>query len=117
MSFDADLDLAKFTDLSRIPIPNALISLPGPTEWTAALPVWRIRIPDPVPFLPLDPGSGTGKKKSRSGSWRNIPDDSLETIFRVKILKFFEADPGWVKIRIRDKHPGSATLTAPPKLA
>jgi hypothetical protein len=22
-------------------------------------------------------------------------------------------DPGWVKIRIRDKHPGSATLAAP----
>jgi hypothetical protein len=43
----------------------------------------------------------------------------LETIFWVKILKFFDADPGWKnsnlgscmeKIRIRDKHPGSATL-------
>jgi hypothetical protein len=58
----------------------------------------------------------------------NNPDhisESLETIFWVKILKFIVADPGtWMekirirdrygirdgKIRIRDKHPGSATL-------
>jgi hypothetical protein len=36
-------------------------------------------------------------KKSGSGSWMNIPDhisESLETIFWVKILKFFDADPG-----------------------
>ncbi len=55
----------------------------------------------------------------------NIPDhisESLETIFWVKILKFFYADPdpgsgifltldpgsGMEKIRIRDKHPRSA---------
>jgi hypothetical protein len=59
---------------------------------------------------------------------------SLETIFwffGVKILKFFDADPGWRqfgsgirdgtksdpgsgmgKSRIRDKHPGSATLNS-----
>jgi hypothetical protein len=52
-------------------------------------------------------------KKSGSRSGMNNPDhisESLETIFWVKILKFFEADPGWKKIRIRDKHPGSATL-------
>ncbi len=44
-------------------------------------------------FLPLDPGSGMGKK-SRSGSGTNIPDhisEILETIFWVKILKFFDA--------------------------
>jgi hypothetical protein len=49
---------------------------------------------------------------------------SLETIFFVKILKFFDADPGsgmetvrirdrvWKKVGsgIWDKHPGSATL-------
>jgi hypothetical protein len=45
----------------------------------------------------------------------NNPDhisESLETIFWVKILKFFDADSGSgvEKIRIRDKHPGSATL-------
>jgi hypothetical protein len=52
----------------------------------------------------------------------NIPDyisGSLETIFGLKILQFFDADPGsgtfftldpgW-KIRIRNKHSGSATL-------
>jgi hypothetical protein len=53
------------------------------------------------------------------GPW--IPNhfsESLETIFWVKILKFFDADPGsenlfdpgsgMGKNRIRDKHPGSA---------
>jgi hypothetical protein len=44
---------------------------------------------------------------------------SLETIFWVKILTFFDTsrDPGWKKFGygmgkncIRDKHPGSATL-------
>ena len=56
--------------------------------------------------------------EEESGSGMNIPDhisESLETIFWVKILKFFDADraPGWnkfgsgmVKIRIREKHPG-----------
>jgi hypothetical protein len=56
-----------------------------------------------------------------------IPDlisETLETIFLVKILKFFDADADqgifltldqgseMEKIRIRDKHPGSATLIA-----
>jgi hypothetical protein len=50
---------------------------------------------------PLNPGYGMGKK-SISGSGIRIlvynPDhvsESLETIFWVKILKFFYADPGW----------------------
>jgi hypothetical protein len=37
-------------------------------------------------------------KKSGSGSGMNDPDhisESLETIFCVKILKFFYANPGW----------------------
>jgi hypothetical protein len=58
-----------------------------------------------------------GKK---SGSGMSSPDhisESLETIFWVKIVKFFYADPGWIKfgsgmekIRIRDgknSDPGS----------
>ncbi len=52
-------------------------------------------------------------KKSGSGSAMNNPDhisESLETISRVKIPKFIDADPGWKKFRIRDKHPGSATV-------
>jgi hypothetical protein len=66
-------------------------------------------------------------KNSGSGSVMNNPDhisERLETVFRVKILKFFDADPesGMGKVRIRDpgwkkigtgipdKHPGSATL-------
>jgi hypothetical protein len=54
-------------------------------------------------------------KKSGSVSGMNNPDhisESLKTIFWVKILKFLYADPGsrMEKIRIRDKHPGSATL-------
>ncbi len=43
--------------------------------------------------------------------------ESLETIFWVKYLKIFNADPGsgipdhrMVKSQIRDKHPGSVTL-------
>jgi hypothetical protein len=54
----------------------------------------------------MDPGSGMGKK-SRSRSGMINPDnisESLETIFWVKILKFFYADPGsgMENIRIRD---------------
>jgi hypothetical protein len=64
-------------------------------------------------------------KKSRTGSGINIPDhisESLETIFWVKKLKFFDADPGseifltldpgsgMEKNRFRDKHPGTAAL-------
>jgi hypothetical protein len=51
-------------------------------------------------------------KKSGPGSVLENPDhisESLETIFRVKIHKFYDADPGWKKfgsrvekIRIRD---------------
>jgi hypothetical protein len=38
--------------------------------------------------------------------------ESLETIFMIKIIKFFDADPrfGMEKVRIRDKHAGYATL-------
>jgi hypothetical protein len=47
-------------------------------------------------------------KNSGSGSGMNNPDlisERLETIFWVKILKFFDADLGWKKFgsRIRDK--------------
>jgi hypothetical protein len=40
-------------------------------------------------------------KKSGSVSGMNNPDhisESLETIFWVKIIKFFDADPKWKKI-------------------
>ncbi len=54
-------------------------------------------------------------KKSGSGSGMNNSDhisESLETIFWVKILKFFDTDAGWKKFGsgmfIPD--PGSATL-------
>jgi hypothetical protein len=57
----------------------------------------------------FDPGTVSGMgKKSGSGSGMNIQDyisESLETIFLgVKILKFFDVDPGsgMEKIRIRD---------------
>jgi hypothetical protein len=60
-------------------------------------------------------------KKSRSGSGMNTPDhisESLETIFRVETLKFFDADPGFgnlfdpgsgIKPRIRDTGRKSVT--------
>jgi hypothetical protein len=55
-------------------------------------------------------------KKTGFGSGIN-PDhisESLETIFWVKILKFFD-EPGsrTKKIRIRDKHLGAATMPEP----
>ncbi len=57
----------------------------------------RIRIRDPgwvkIRMLIRDPDPG-------SGSGMNDPDhisESLETIFWVKILKFFSADPEWEK--------------------
>ncbi len=70
--------------------------------------------PDPGSVAFLTPGSGMGKK-SGSGSGMNNPDhisESLETMFWIKILKFFDANPvsRMEKMRIRNKHPGSATL-------
>jgi hypothetical protein len=77
--------------------------------------------PDPGSGAFMAPGSRIGKK-SRSGSGMNISDhisESLETILWVKILKFFDADPGsgslltldpgWKKFGsgIRDKRSGS----------
>ncbi len=57
-----------------------------------------VAYPDPGSGAFLTPGSGMGKK-IRSGSrfGMNNTDnisESLETIFWVKILKFFDADPG-----------------------
>ncbi len=72
-------------------------------------------------FNPLDPG---WVKTPKSGSGKNIPDhisESLETIFCIKILKFFDADadpgifltldPGWKNSDPGSgKHPESVTL-------
>ncbi len=79
-----------------------------------------------------DPGSGMGESQHPDpGSGMNNPDHIFLTLrnhffafFGVKILKFFDEDPGsgmetvrirdpgWIKVGsgIRDKHPGSATL-------
>ena len=70
---------------------------------------------DPGSGVLLTPGSGMGKK---SGSGSRIWIEQPGSCFReLKYLKFFDADPGWKKlrseienIRIRDKHPGSATM-------
>jgi hypothetical protein len=80
-------------------------------------PVLHIRIQDPVPFWPLDPGSGKGKK-SGSGSGIRSRDEQpgsyfleLRNHFWVKYLNYLMRirDPGWKKIgsgmeksRIRD---------------
>jgi hypothetical protein len=73
---------------------------------------------DPGSGAFLTPGSGMGKK-SGSGSGTNNPDhisESLLIFFWVIIFKFYDADPGsgMEKIRIRYKHPGSATLISEP---
>ncbi len=86
-------------------------------------------VADPGSGAFLTPRSGMGKK-----IWIRIRDDILdhisdgfETIFGIKILKFFDADPdpgsgifltldpgsGMEKFQIRNKHPGSATLVLP----
>ncbi len=73
------------------------------------IPVLRIRVRDPVTFRPLDPGSGMNRADHISGS--------LETIFWVRILKFFDADPDpgsfwpWIRdAKSSDLGSGSATL-------
>jgi hypothetical protein len=60
-----------------------------------------------INIIVADPDPGWVGIKSGSGSGMNNPDhisESLETFFGVKILKFFDADPGsrMEKIRIRD---------------
>jgi hypothetical protein len=65
---------------------------------------------DPDAFL--TPGSEMGKIL-RSGSGTNNLDpisESLETIFWVKILKFFDSDPGSGLEKIWIQDPGSTTL-------
>jgi hypothetical protein len=67
-----------------------------------------------VPFLPVDPG-WVKNQDPGSGSGMSNPDhisESLETIFWVKILKFFDAVPGsgTENIRIRDKLPDPQKL-------
>ncbi len=68
-----------------------------------------LRIRDSVPFCPLDPGSGMGKK-SGSGSGLRIRDEQPGSYFLelrnnfFGLQYFFDADPGsgMEKIRIRD---------------
>jgi hypothetical protein len=66
-------------------------------------------------FWPQDRGSGMGKNPD-PGPGMNIPDnfsESLETGSGSGIRYLFDAGSGIQdgKIRIRDKHPGSVTLT------
>ncbi len=72
----------------------------------------------PVPFLPLDPGSGMGKtKKSRS---RIIFPRAWKQFFGLKVLQFFDAfpDPGWknlgsgINIPVRNTVNDSSILDA-----
>ncbi len=67
-----------------------------------------------MPFWPLDPGSRKGKK-SGSGSGMNNSDHIskiLKTLFWVKIRSLILCcGSGLQEIRIRDKHPRSATLS------
>jgi hypothetical protein len=86
---------------------------------------------DPGSGAFLTPGFGMGKNSDPDpGPGMNIPDqfsESLETVFRAKLLKVFDADSDPASVilltldpgsrmekfgsGIRDKHPGSATLT------
>jgi hypothetical protein len=67
---------------------------------------------DPESGAFLIPGSGIGKKQG-SGSGMHNPDhisEGLEIIILVKISNSLMRIRHEKKIRIRDKHPGSATL-------
>jgi hypothetical protein len=69
--------------------------------------------------------SGSGIRNEQPGSYFFELRNHFFAFFGVKILKFFNEDPGsgmetvrirdpeWKKVRsgIRDKHPGSATLS------
>jgi hypothetical protein len=81
----------------------------------------RIRIRDPVPFSPLDPGLGLIKNRIqiRNGQPESYFREPVETIFWVKILKSFDADPGsgMEQIRIREgKKFGSGINIPDPQL-
>jgi hypothetical protein len=68
-------------------------------------PVFRIRVRNPLLF---DPGSGMGRKISIRVRDDN-PDhisESLKNNFWVKILKFFDVDPGSGMEKIRIRVPG-----------
>jgi hypothetical protein len=54
--------------------------------------------PDPGSGALLTPGSGIRIRDEQPGSYFR----ELRNNFWVKILKIFDADPGWKKIRIRD---------------
>ena len=63
--------------------------------------------------------SGSGIRDEQPGSYFLVLRNHFFGFFGVKILKFFDEDPGWRQLgsgsgmensRIRDKHPGSATL-------
>jgi hypothetical protein len=73
--------------------------------------------PPPPCWAPHPPPVKTSISSSvaNTGSGMNTPDlisESLETIFWAKIPKIFDVDPGsgMKKIRIRDKHAGSAIM-------
>jgi hypothetical protein len=70
----------------------------GPLTATAHLS--NVADPDPGSGVFLTPGSGIGKK-TESGSGMNNPDHISEKLrnqfFGLKLLKLFDADPGWEK--------------------
>ncbi len=94
------------------PHQDQIISQVGKKQRQNIFSVLRIRIRDPVPFWPLDPGwikNQDPDPGSESGT--NNPDHisdtgSLETIFWVKILEFSDSDPGSGIENIRIWDPG-----------
>jgi hypothetical protein len=127
---------SKLFTVSCMPFINSISPLPVSRPWNlenmfiAISFFYSVRkrttsVADPNPGSGafLTPGSGMGRK-SASGSGMNNPDNifwSLETISLVflglnylnslmRIRDGDSSDPGWKKSRIRDKHPGSATL-------
>jgi hypothetical protein len=63
-----------------------------PATHLSLLSELRIRIRDPVPFDPWIPGPGWVKNQRMKNPVHIL--ESFKTIFWVKILIFFDADPG-----------------------
>jgi hypothetical protein len=73
-----------------------------------------IWIRDPVPFWPMDPGTGIRDGQKIKIRIRDSDPDEHRILkfflMRIRIWNSFWPGSGTGKIRIRDKHPGSATL-------
>ena len=82
--------------------PRSEINIPDPQH--CAPPVWRVRIRDPVPFLPLDPGWVKNDYPDPGWTIRIMFPRALKQFLGLKYLNSLNVDPGtgMETIRIQD---------------